>query len=46
MVHRVLFDDTVENRTALYAGIKEVILKQGEQLKVDYIFQLYMGRKP
>lgn len=34
------------NREALYAGIKEVILKHGGQHKVDYIFQLYMGRKP
>jgi SAM-dependent methyltransferase len=25
---------------------KEVILKHGGQLKKDYIFQLYMGRKP
>ena len=41
--HRAL---TVENRTALYAGIKEVILKHSGQLKMDYIFHLYMGRIP
>ncbi len=34
------------NREALYAGIKDVILRHGGQHKVDYIFQLYMGRKP
>ncbi|HZK34550.1 MAG TPA: hypothetical protein VFD33_04490, partial [Bacillota bacterium] len=33
------------NRQALYAGIKEVIIKHGGQHTVDYIFQLYMGRK-
>ena len=36
----------VDNRTALYEGIKEVILRHGGYHKVDYIFQLYMGRKP
>jgi len=41
--HRAL---TEENRTALYTELKEVILKHGGQLKMDYIFQLYMGRKP
>ena len=35
-----------ENRTALFAGIKDVILKHGGYLRVDYVFQLYMGRKP
>ena len=35
-----------ENRMALYAGIKEAILKHGGQLKMDFIFQLYMGRRP
>lgn len=34
-----------ENRMALYAKIKEVILKHGGKLKMDFIFQLYMGRK-
>jgi len=33
------------NRQALYAGIKEAIIKHGGQHTVDYIFQLYMGRK-
>jgi hypothetical protein len=41
--HRGLPD---ENRTALYAGIREAILRHGGHHKVDYIFQLYMGRKP
>ena len=41
--HRGLPDD---NRTALYAGIREAILRHGGYHKVDYIFQLYMGRKP
>jgi len=41
--HRAL---TEENRTALYAELKEVILKHGGHIKMDYIFQLYMGRKP
>ncbi len=40
--HRSLPDD---NRAALYAGIKEAILRHGGHHKVDYIFQLYMGRK-
>lgn len=40
--HRGLPDD---NRAALYAGIKEAILKYGGHYKLDYIFQLYMGRK-
>lgn len=35
-----------ELRKALYDGIKEAILKHGGQHKVDYVFQLYMGRKP
>lgn len=30
---------------ALYAGIKEAIIKHGGQHTVDYIFQLYMGKK-
>jgi ubiquinone/menaquinone biosynthesis C-methylase UbiE len=33
------------DRAALYAGVKEVILKHGDRHKVDYVFQLYMGRK-
>jgi ubiquinone/menaquinone biosynthesis C-methylase UbiE len=33
------------NRMALYAGIKEAIMKHGNHHKIDYIFQLYMGRK-
>jgi hypothetical protein len=40
--HRGLPDD---NRAALYAGIKEAILRHGGQHKVDYVYQLYMGRK-
>lgn len=34
-----------KNRQALYAGIKEAIIKHGGQHTVDYIFQLYMGKK-
>ena len=34
-----------ENRTALYAGIKEKIIDNGGYLKGDDVFQLYMGRK-
>ena len=41
--HRALPE---EKRTALYAGIKEVLIKHGGQLKMDFVFQLYMGRKP
>lgn len=33
------------NRTALYTGIKEAIIKHGNHHRMDYIFQLYMGRK-
>lgn len=33
------------NRMALYAGIKESIIKHGNRHKIDYVFQLYMGRK-
>lgn len=40
--HRALPD---ENRAALYAGIKEAIQKHGGQQKMNFIFQLYMGRK-
>lgn len=34
-----------ENRKGLYTGIKEIIQKHGGYHKVDYVFQLYMGRK-
>ena len=34
-----------ENSAALYAGIKETILKHGGYIKEDNVFQLYMGRK-
>ena len=33
------------NQQALYSGIKEAIIKFGGHHTVDYIFQLYMGRK-
>jgi ubiquinone/menaquinone biosynthesis C-methylase UbiE len=33
------------NKMALYTGIKEAIIKHGDHHKVNYIFQLYMGRK-
>lgn len=33
------------NRVALSEGIKEAILRHGGYHKVDYVFQLYMGRK-
>jgi hypothetical protein len=35
-----------DNREALYAGIKEVILKHGGHRREDIVFQLYIGRKP
>jgi len=41
--HRSLPDD---NREALYNGLKEAILKHGGQIEKNYIFQLYMGKKP
>ena len=41
--HRALPD---ENRIALFSGVRDVIIKHGGYLRVDYIFQLYMGRKP
>ena len=40
--HRSLADD---DKTALYTGIKEAIRKHGGEINVDYIFQLYLGRK-
>jgi len=33
------------DRMALYAGVKDAILAHGGLHKVDYIYQLYMGRK-
>lgn len=50
----IAFQDTMsdhrqlpaENREALYAGIRGAIQRQGGYQKVDYIYQLYMGRKP
>jgi len=41
--HRALPD---ENRAALYTGVKEVIARHGGQQKLNFIFQLYMGKKP
>ena len=40
--HRALPD---ENREALYAGLRKVIEKHGGQLKLNFVYQLYMGRK-
>ncbi len=40
--HRNLPD---ADRTALYKEIEEAILKHGGQQEVDYVFQLYMGKK-
>jgi len=34
-----------ENRVALYAGVEEAITKHGGRFTVDYVFQLYMGRR-
>lgn len=36
----------VSNRAALYEGIKDAIAKHGGVINVNYIFKLYMGRKP
>ncbi len=33
------------DRAVLLAGVREAILKHGGRYKVDYVFQLYMGRK-
>jgi hypothetical protein len=41
--HRSLPDDL---RSALYEGIREVIVRHGGYHEADYIYQLYMGRKP
>jgi len=40
--HRSLPD---HEREALYAGVKEVIIKHDGHHNVGYVFQLYMGRK-
>lgn len=40
--HKSLPDN---NRQSLYAGIKKAIIKHGGKHTVNYIFQLYMGRK-
>lgn len=40
--HRALPE---KNRMALYSGIRETIIAHGDHHTVDYIFQLYMGRK-
>ena len=40
--HRSLPDD---RRAALYAGVRDAILAHGGQIRLDYMFQLYMGRK-
>lgn len=40
--HRALPD---ENRMALYSGIKKAILMHGGHQNMNFIFQLYMGRK-
>ena len=33
------------NREALYDGIREAIIRHGGYHKIDYLYQLYMGRK-
>ena len=33
------------DRMSLYAGIKDAILRHGGKINIDYVFQLYMGRK-
>lgn len=40
--HRSLPD---QNREALYAGVKDAIERHGGEYTVDYLFQLYLGRK-
>ena len=40
--HKSLKDS---DRISLYTGIKDAILRHGGQIDVDYVFQLYMGRK-
>lgn len=34
------------DRAALYSGVRDAIAKHGGMITVQYIFQLYMGRKP
>jgi len=41
--HRSLPDD---KRAALYVGIRSVINRHGGSIKLNYMFQLYMGKKP
>jgi SAM-dependent methyltransferase len=41
--HRALPDS---NREALRDDIKNAILRHGGAITIDYVFQLYMGRKP
>ena len=33
------------NRSALYSGIKDAIINHGNHHRMDYVFQLYIGRK-
>jgi len=40
--HRALPDD---NRSALYSGVREAINRHGGLQRLNFIFQLYMGRK-
>lgn len=35
-----------KNKNTLYAGVKKAIQKHGGFHKIDFTFQLYMGRKP
>lgn len=35
-----------ESRTTLYTGIKDAILRHDDKHKLNFIYQLYMGRKP
>lgn len=34
-----------QNKTALYDGIRQVILQHGNTYKIPFLFQLYLGRK-
>ena len=34
------------NKVALFAGVKQAIQKHGNKHEINYIYQLYMGRKP
>ena len=40
--HRALPDD---NRSALYSGVREAINRHGGLQRLNFVFQLYMGRK-